>query len=192
MPSWKVPAHLADFTIRKQGEFDMACGLYCILSAAFHFKTRWSQKLKGESYALHQALSRLRGDWNRARYSTELLGGLGLPTRRLDKLCAQVGVKLDAAPRSTYEQLVEPYDSERELWLALLPAVPFPHSRSSKTEEWSHYVLVLEANEHGLIIADPHPWRGDIYPMARAEFEACWSKTVPKTPKRWLGRLTAA
>lgn len=176
-------ARYADFPIKKQGELDSACGLYCVVTAAIRFGI-----IGDDATGAAHALAYLR-DGAKEDYATKLLVGWGVRPGHLLPLVNRMRLKIDPQGAMRYEQLLEPYDSKRFLWVVMIKMAFEDPLRQTNVAPADHYVLVLEASKKAVIVADPHPWHDDIYSMRREKFENCWDQA---RPRRWGGRLMGA
>lgn len=165
-----------DFPTKKQGELDSACGLYCLVSAGI-----WFGSVADDANGAWHALTHLRGDWGRASYAEHLLVRKGVELDRLAPLAKRLGLRVDAPGPATYDEILERFDPKKLLWIVMLKmGFKNPRRTTRGTARFDdHYVLVIEANERSVVLADPHPWHRDVYPMDRREFEVCWQNARP-------------
>lgn len=173
------PRRFRDFPIKKQGELDSACGLYCIVSAAIWLRPDFQDDAGGAAGVVFGTPR---------RYATDLLVGEGLGPRRLARLAKRAGLQLRSSGTTTYEQLLEPFDVANSLWLVMLEQQfkdPRGQTKPVRISE-SHYVLILAANKEDVVVADPHPWHAPIRRMAKGEFMESWTRKA-----HWAAQLVA-
>ena len=176
---------LPAFKIKKQGELDYACSLYCVLSAAMH-------------------LDALPKDCGTASVLTHPEVPRDLPQRLLTKgatetevrcIAKGAGLLLRRQNKPTLDALKN-IDLDSHVWLALVwmtfddPAGGAPRGgdrvvATGTARDEQHYVLVLDVTQKKVVVADPHPYHQDVYEMTTAGFEKAWIRQG----YRWAARL---
>lgn len=173
------------FTIKKQGEMDYACSLYCVLSAAIH-------------------LDVLPKDCGTAKVLAHPEVPRDLPQRLLTKGATETEVRCIAQGAGLLLQrqnnptldVLKNIGFDSHVWVALVwmtfdePAGSARRGGDRLTtgteRDEKHYVLVLDVTSTRVVVADPHPWHRDVYSMTTAGFERAWTRRE----YRWAARLT--
>lgn len=182
-----MPTPHNEFPIKKQGELDYACSLYCVLSAGIHLRV-------------------LPDDTGPGRVLNHSAVGRDLPKRLLGEGAREADVRRLAAaanlqlwrPNSPTIETLMCNDLSAGVWMALVwmrfdvPRRGRRHRGDTVTTGTAlddrHYVLVLEATRSRVVVADPHPWHEDVYAMTRRGFDRAWRRRG----YRWAGWLARA
>lgn len=151
LPKWAKPI-AKRFPIRRQGEFDGACVVYCLLSIAR------SQNIEVDSWVLGDLLPQEL--WGRA------LGkkGIGYNCRR--EFATQLGLKLAKVPLANRETILAHFmeGAPRTPLMSHVivtvtdPCTWLPASLRFPPDGGRHAVAIVEARDVGLLIADSSPW----------------------------------
>lgn len=142
----------------RQGEWDHACGLYCVISAARFFGV--PQKHLGLSRIVRNVDGRTK----------KLLSGPGVGWAELRAIASAAHLVLED---ETKRPQVE---ATHQLWIArgtmmFSAADPddiFPAGRTRNV--YRHYVLARAAKGEHVEIVDPHPWHRKRRTITREEF----------------------
>lgn len=182
-----MDGRFAGFRVNKQGDSDTACGLYCVLSAAQH--------VFRDNYDAHKAavLQRIAGS---TALSKAMFGSGVLPAhfRALTEAAGLVMWRPRNAGIATLADM-----NEDSIWIVRLrmrfergdtPAsgdavIPNAGERGDR-----HYVLILEVSRRHVTIADPHPWREDVFELTRGTFLHSWRSARDKGGSQWVARLS--
>lgn len=160
------------FPMRRQGELDGACGLYCILAVAAWWADRKALEFDEAPYL--GAVPSARG------FAKRLLGNDGPESgldhkrrRRIAKACGLTLTPLDDRTRATILAHFTGCVGEPEPLIATLD-MPFrdPLMRVEYDTPFCHSVVIVAVNDRGLVIADPHPWNERVSVWSWEAFEA--------------------
>jgi hypothetical protein len=174
------------FPVYAQGEEDLACGLYCLVSAAAALNTIDASHATGS--ATEQVWKRLPPDCSlfekRPAVPSHLFdrGLWHCDLQTVGEACGLRAAKTDEMPRDI---------SPSSPVLAYLALTSVRDPRGRHQPPFTHYVLALEYvpsdsddTEGWMIIADPHPWRplnsapemprGQIYAVSTEQFLKAW------------------
>ena len=173
------------FTIKKQGELDYACSLYCVLSAAIHLGAV-PRNYGAANILAHRKVPR------------------DLPRRLLtngatesELRCLAVAAKLGMcrANLPTLDTLRDGALEHHHLWIVRVwmtfEAAEGGDQRGGDAVttgtnlDEEHYVLVLDVTPDYVVVADPHPSHEDIYRMTIPGFERAWIRRG----RRWAASL---
>ena len=183
---YSVPATYKDFPLKKQGELDYACSLYCILSAAIRLKALPEDAGPATILAKPQIPQNLP-----KRLLTK-----GATEHEVRCLAASAGLQLQRQNDPNIDDL-QNIHLDNHIWMALVwmsfvdpkggsPAGGNRVIADIKGSE-KHYVLILGSSPHYVTVADPHPRHQDVYRMAKTDFE----QARMHQGYRWMARLKA-
>lgn len=158
----------------RQGEWDSACGLYCVVSAARFFRV--PEKHLWISRIVH------RGDG----VPNRLLVGPGGRWTDLREMASRARLVLEEETRRPRA------DAMKGLWIArgmMMFSETDPDdifAAGHKTNVWGHYVLARVHDGRRLLIevADPHPWHRERRMMTVEQFEE-FCTTAARIKRRW-------
>lgn len=178
----------ARFRVKKQGDSDSACGLYCVLTAAQH--------VFRDDHAAHKdaVLRRIAGS---TALSKAMFGSGVLPAhfRALAKAAGLVMWRPRNAGIATLADMTE--DSIWVVQLRMLfqrgtaPASGDAVIPKAAGHGDRHYILVLGVSRRHVTIADPHPWHEDVFELTRTTFLRSWRSARDPGGSLWAARLSA-
>ena len=196
MPRPNVGRHNA-FPLKKQGEGDDCCGLYCLLSAAASFRD------SNKDITLKDVFDKLPSSY-RTRLAKQLLFSGGVVPPRLRALAEAMNLELRHLSQGSIDNIGRNYQSwldGNSIWMVLVlmrftEKAAAGHSVVPRTVDENgadlHYVLVLEATDSYVVLADPHPWHKDIYSLRMQHFKSVWGMASQQRQKPpWAGCLTS-
>jgi hypothetical protein len=144
-----VPEHFKNFPIRKQGERDYACGLYCVVSAATHLSA-----LHDRGDGLAHVLAHVDANIS-ATLSKSLLTS-GVSDRDVRLLAAAANLDVWRPQKAKLKDLTWNGEKRKHVWMALVRMRFDDPNRVVASYDDLHYVLVLEMTG-----TPPRPQSGD-------------------------------
>jgi hypothetical protein len=168
-----------NFLIKKQGEQDYACGLYCIVSAATHLGT-----VVDDGSGVGSVLGNLSAPISK-RVMTVGVGDHGVR-----KLADAAGLAVWRPLRPGVDDLAwrDVGLEHGSLWMVLIRTKFDDPKRIVKSYEDNHYVLVLDVARANVVVADPHPWKPAVHAVSKVAFERWWDAARGPS-RRWAGCL---
>jgi predicted double-glycine peptidase len=164
------------FTIRKQGEQDYACGLYCVVTAATYLGA-----LDDDGNSVARVLAQV--DTNISNY----LWTSGVSEKGVRKLAVAAKLGVWRPKKVTLENLAS--NEGEHIWMALVRMEFDDPKHVVERYDDLHYVLVLEVTDTHVVVADPHPWHEDISVMQVSTFGAIWREARGQGKPPWAGCL---
>lgn len=161
----EVPARWRSFEITKQGD-DYSCGLHCIAAAARHL-----DGVPARRDPVREVLKAL-SQRTRAGVERKVATPNGLSERDLRSLAGAAGLGLYRPNGQGLDQFKE----SGWMWIALVRFTFTEPAGRRDSYEAPHYVLVLDhdVDRGDLVLADPHPWKPNVYTMGLATFDVAW------------------
>lgn len=162
------------FHIAKQGEYDTACGVYCIAAAAEHFGAR----LTDEAYPLAKVASR-PGLRNR-------MVERGIYFSEAEEICGKLGLGFQKV--GALDELFVPGQVGFVVGNFLFDDA----TGTSPSYFWDHCVLALEREEGVVAVADPHPWKPRVYLIYEDALRKAIEGYEHDRNGPWLARIAGA